>query len=496
MDNLQLLYPEMLLGALALVLLLADLWIPSRHSKILYHLGLICAVITLGMVGRAYSDPAYSAHLQGVGSLWVVDRLALFFKVIVLLTTILSLLLAIDYVPGSRAHPVRLRHVGSFTALILFASLGMMILVSATDLLLIFLALELISIPSFIVAGFERHNLKSSEGAIKYFIIGSFSAAIMLYGISLFYGAMGTTHLVNLVASSLTPLASLGLLLILVGFGFKASIVPFHLWVPDAYEGAPTPVTAYLSVAPKLAALGLMLRIFTHIFPLHQDMLQLFALLAALTMTVGNLTAIFQNNVKRLLAYSSIAQAGYMLLGFVAADTLGRDGVLFYALAYVFMNLGAFAVAIMVGNEGSYDLEAYDGLAARNLPVALLMAVFLLSLGGIPPTAGFIAKFYVFGALIQGHWYWLAVVGVLNSVVSVYYYLRIAYHMFFRPPSDAAKPFTADLHLYTGLALAAVAVFVIGLYPDPFIAAVRTSMSMLPQAVQVSSAAMTPAVLP
>lgn len=493
MDNLALLYPEILLAGLALILLLADLWIPPQHSKILYHLGLVCAVITLGMVGRAYSDPA---QLQGIGTLWVVDRLALFFKVIVLLTTILTLLVTIDYMPGSPTQPLRMRHVGSFTALVLFASLGMMILVSATDLVLIFLALELISISSFILAGFERHNMKSSEGAIKYFLIGSFSAAIMLYGISLFYGAMGTTHLANLAPSSLTPLASLGLLLILVGFGFKASIVPFHLWVPDAYEGAPTPVTAYLSVAPKLAALGLMLRVFTHIFPIHEDMLHLFALLAALTMTVGNLTAIFQNNVKRLLAYSSIAQAGYMLLGFVAADTLGRDGVLFYALAYVFMNLGAFTVAIMVGNGSSYELEAFDGLAVRNLPVALLMAFFLLSLAGIPPTAGFIAKFYVFGALIQGKWYGLAVIGVLNSVVSVYYYLRIAYHMFFREPVGAPKRLNADLHLYTGLAVAALGVFVIGIYPDPFIALARASVSMLPPSINLTSAAVVPVALP
>jgi NADH-quinone oxidoreductase subunit N len=224
----------------------------------------------------------------------------------------------------------------------------------------------------------------------------------------------------------------------------------------------------------------------------------LFALLAVLTMTVGNLTALFQNNVKRLLAYSSIAQAGYMLLGFVAADSLGRDGVLLYSIAYVFMNLGAFTVAIMVGNGSSYELEAYDGLAIRNFPVALLMAFFLLSLAGIPPTAGFIAKFYVFGALINGKWYALAVAGVLNSVISVYYYLRIVYHMYFRSPATTTEPgpLRADLALYLSLGLAALGVFVIGIYPDPFITAARASVAMLPQAVKLSSSTIFPTALP
>ena len=502
MNNLALLYPEIFLSGLALLLLVADLLMPYRHSKVLYHLGIFSAVIALGVVGWAYSDPS---HLQGTGTLWVVGPLALFFKVIILVTTILALLVTVDYMPGSASQPPSFRHLGSFTALVLFASTGLMLLVSATDLLLVFLSLELVSISSFVLAGFERHNVRSSEGAMKYFLIGSFSAAIMLFGISLYYGATGTTHFPLAAGMQRGALGTLGLLLVLVGFGFKASIVPFHLWVPDAYEGAPTPVTAYLSVAPKLAALGLMLVVFTYAFPLSGSMLMLFALLAALTMTVGNLTAIFQNNVKRLLAYSSIAQAGYMLLGFVAADSLGRDGVLLYALAYVFMNIGAFTVAIMVGNANSYELEAYDGLAQRNFPVALLMAFFLLSLAGIPPTAGFIAKFYIFGSLISAKWYWLAVIGVLNSVVSVYYYLKIAYHMFFMDTSQVAEPLDADIHLYTGLVVAAAGIFLIGLYPDPFITAARASAKLMPTSTaqapaetpnHLASAALAPSPLP
>ena len=323
---------------------------------------------------------------------------------------------------------------------------------------------------------------------MKYFLIGAFSSAVMIYGISLYYGAAGTTSL--LVPTPVQPgTLLLAVLLIFVGFGFKASVVPFHLWVPDAYEGAPTPVTAYLSVAPKVAALAAMLRVFMRLLGPSLDMAAFFAYFAVLTMTVGNLTAIFQTNVKRLLAYSSIAQAGYMLIGFVAAESLGREALLLYALVYVFMNVGAFTVAIMVGNESSYDLESFAGLASRNFGIALLMAFFLLSLAGIPPLAGFIAKFYLFAAAVRGKWYWLAAAGLLNSVVSVFYYLRVVYWMFFKPARDA-RPLKAGAHLYSGLVVAALGIIVIGFYPDPFIAAAKACAGMLPSVPAQAGGAM------
>lgn len=471
MGNLQLLYPEFLLGALALVMLLADLFMPARRGKILYHMGLVSAALTLGLLGNAYSNPGV---FQGIGTLWIVDPLSLFFKILILVTTILVLLLTTDYLP----EPPVMRHLGSFAALVLLSALGMMLLVSSSDLLMAFLALELISISSFILAGFERENVKSSEGAMKYFLIGAFSSACMLYGISLYYGATGTTSLVGVPVPE-GPLYQMSLLFIIVGFGFKASVAPFHLWVPDAYEGAPTPVTAFLSVAPKVAALAAMMRVFNNLLPVGGDMIAVFSTLAVLTMTVGNLTALFQTNVKRLLAYSSIAQAGYMLIAFVAAGPMGRDGLLMYSLVYVFMNIGAFAVAIMLGNESNYELESYDGLAQRSFGIALLMAFFLLSLAGIPPLAGFIAKFYVFAAAIEAKYYFLAAIGVLNSVISAYYYLRVVYHMFFKPAKNES-PVQAGLFLYSTLAVAAVGIIVIGIYPDPFIASVRLSSGMLP----------------
>lgn len=470
LESLQLLYPEMLLGALSLLLLAADLWIPARHGRTLFHFGMLSAGLTLAMLGLSYGG----ADAAASGALWVADPLSLFFKVLALVATVMTLLLSLDYPLQSKSH------LGSFAALVLFATLGIMLMVSAVDLLMLFLAIELVSISSFVLTGFHRGDLKSSEGAIKYFLIGAFSSAIMVYGISLFYGATGTTRLTGLTGEP-GPLLLFALLLLTVGFGFKASIAPFHLWVPDAYEGAPTPVTAYLSIAPKIAALAVMVRVFLQLLPgASLELASLFSFLAMLTMTVGNLTAIFQTNVKRMLAYSSIAQAGYMLIGFVAGGAKGIEGILMYALVYLFMNMGAFAVAILVGNHDSYELDAYDGLAQKNLPAALLMTFFLLSLAGIPPTAGFIAKFYVFGAAVEAKLYALAAVGLVNSVVSVYYYLLIAYHMFFKPVRDE-RPVTTGLYVTCGLALAAVGVFVLGVYPEPFINTVQASAVMAPR---------------
>ncbi|MFH1725918.1 MAG: NADH-quinone oxidoreductase subunit N [Elusimicrobiota bacterium] len=476
MQNLHLLYPEMGLTAFALALLVADLFLRGRRGVLLYHLGILSAAAALGILCLAYWAPS---HYQGIGSLWAVDPLSLFFKVLILGTTIMALLLAADY-RAPRAH----EHLGTFTALLLLSAVGMMLLVSAVDFLLIFLALELVSISSFILVGFERKDLKSSEAAIKYFLIGAFSSAILVFGISLFYGAIGSTKLLAihpLFADRSSIMFVMACLLITVGLGFKVSMVPFHLWVPDAYEGAPTPVTAFLSVAPKIAALAVMLRVFTFLVP-HTalDLTTLFSVLAMLTMTVGNLTALFQTNIKRLLAYSSIAQAGYMLIGFVTADLLGREGVLIYCFAYLFMNVGAFAVAIVVGNDDGYELESYDGLAKRNLGLALLMGFFLLSLAGIPPMAGFIGKFYLFAAAVKGGFYWLAVVAVLNSVVSIYYYMGVVRHMFFHSPR-AAEPAPVGALLYSTLAVAAVGVFVVGVYPEPFLEAVKLSAEFFPQ---------------
>jgi NADH-quinone oxidoreductase subunit N len=512
MLNLGLLAPEIALCLLGLGLMLADLLVPARYSRMLYHFAWVAAAAALILVAHGASVSG-GLPLPVSGGLWVVDPMSQFFKLAVLLSVIMTVMLCLEYsqLPPSQA--------GTFCALLIFSAVGMMLLVSATDLLLIFVALELISVSSFVLTGFERRNRKSNEGAIKYFLFGAFSSALMVYGISLYYGAAGTTRLVDPQSAGLWssalhpsgPLFTLAMLFILLGFGFKAAMAPMHFWVPDAYEGAPLPVTAFLSVAPKIATIGVLARVYMVLVPAAGlGLTTLLALLAMLTMTVGNTVAIFQDNVKRLLAYSSVAQAGYILIGIVAGTSLGVQGVLLYSLIYVAMNLGAFAVVQAVGDDGSqgglgaYELKAFNGLARRSLSLALLMTVFLLSLAGLPPLAGFIGKFYLFAAALSaGHdasggvspavFYGLAIVGVLNSVVSVYYYMKIAYHMFFLPapsgkgerlPSRDGGQGPAILrvgpYLYGCLAVALAGVLYFGIYPDPLIANIKLSAPPLP----------------
>jgi NADH-quinone oxidoreductase subunit N len=476
MENLHLIYPEIALGAMAVLLMVADLFVAARHGRALYHLGWIASIVALLLVGLTISD---AAHYQGVGTLWAVDPMSQFFKMLVLLTTVLCLLLGLEY------KNIAPKHAGTFNALLLMSTSGMMFLVSAVDLLQIFIALELVSISSFILAGYERANPKSNEGSIKYFLFGAFSSGIMAYGISLFYGATGTTKLIGLSQSTAGgPLFLLAVLLILLGFAFKASVAPMHFWVPDAYEGAPTPVTAYLSIAPKIATMGAIVRLFSILLPISVlQLTSLFALLAGLTMTVGNFTAIFQDNVKRMLAYSSVAQAGYILIGVVAGSTMGMEGVLLYSFIYVAMNLGAFGVAQIVAAQSPvkdpYSLEAFNGLARRSFGLALAMTFFLLSLSGIPPLAGFMGKFYIFSAAVQSGHYLLAAAGVINSVVSVYFYMKIVYHMFFKEATDVA-PLEVGPYLYGGLAVAVAGVLIFGIYPEPLVASVQASAQYLP----------------
>lgn len=465
MVNLGLLTPEFVLAGMGLIVMLLDMALPRSYSRWLYHIAWLSAAVTLALVVAAP---------HGTGTLWIVDSFGQFFKMTTLLTTALCLLLTLDY----RALPER--HAGTFAALMLFAAAGLLLLVSATDLLLVFVALELVSISSFVLAGFERGNPKSNEGALKYFLFGAFSSAILVYGISMYYGATGGTRLIPM--TGVTPMFLLSMVLILMGFAFKASIAPMHFWVPDAYEGAPTPVTTFFSIAPKLATFAAIMRLFGTVFPVENLGLQsLFGLLAVLTMTIGNFTAFSQDDVKRLLAYSSVAQAGYLLIGVTVGTARGTEGVLMYSFVYVAMNLGAFAVTQAVGqSEGSYSLDAFDGLARRSLGLSLAMTFCLLSLAGIPPLAGFMGKLYIFSAAVEsGHW-WLATFGVLNSVASAYFYFRLVHRMFFRAPKETAGPLAVGPFVYGGIAVAVVGVILFGVHPEPLIQGVRLSAPLLP----------------
>ncbi len=360
---------------------------------------------------------------------------------------------------------------GEYYAMILLSATGMMLLVAATDLMMLFLGLELMSIPIYVLAGFDRRKLDSNESALKYFMVGAFASALMLYGIALVYGTTGGLQysVVREAFSSENALAMTGLGLLVVGFAFKVSAVPFHQWTPDVYQGAPTSVTAYMAVTVKVAAFAALLRLLLEAFgSLSAELTGLLWALAALTVVVGNVMAVIQDNVKRLLAYSSVAHAGYLLIGFVAGGEAGHSAVLFYLFVYVFMNLGAFAVIVALSNRGR-DCEEIDDLAglARTRPaLAALLTLFVLSLAGIPGTAGFMGKFLVFGAAVREGHAGLAVLGVLASVVSIYYYLRIPVAMYMREPSDVQLRQTSSTLEILVLGVCAVAAIYFGLFPN------------------------------
>jgi NADH-quinone oxidoreductase subunit N len=377
--------------------------------------------------------------------LYQLDAFSAFVSLVIALASLLCCALSIAYLAE-----LRINH-GEFYALVLLATAGMMLMVGSLDFLSFFVGLEMMSIPVYVLAGFDRSRLRSNESAIKYFLIGGFASAILLYGVALLYGACGSTSFAGIrdAFQASSPMALVGLGLVVVGFGFKISAVPFHQWTPDVYEGAPAAVTAFMSVTVKTAAVAALLRVSTLAFGASTELpgsaaetiSQVLWVLAALSIVVGNVMAVIQENVKRLLAYSSIAHAGYLLIGIVAGTEAGYTAVLFYLVAYVFMNLGAFAVVVTLAHRGQ-DCERIDtfaGLARTRPGLAALMTLFLVSLAGIPGTAGFMAKFTIFAAAVEAREIALVILGVLMSVVSLYYYLRIPVLMYMRDPSGA-KP--------------------------------------------------------
>ncbi len=394
-----------------------------------------------------------------------LDRFSSLVTGVLALAALLSCSLSIAYLDE-----LRINH-GEYYALLLLSTAGMMLMISAVDLIAVFLGLELMSIPIYVLAGFDRRKLRSNESAIKYFLIGSFASAIMLYGMALLYGATGATHFDGIRAAfdPESSLALAGLGLVIVGFAFKISSVPFHQWTPDVYEGAPSAVTAFMSVTVKMAAFAALLRILALAFgPLEDQISTLLWWLAALTMVVGNVMALIQENVKRLLAYSSIAHAGYILVGMVTGTPEGYTAVLFYLIVYTFMNLGAFGVVVALAHRGQdcERLESFAGLARTRPGLAALMTLFMLSLIGIPPTAGFFGKFAIFSAAVKAGYTTLAIVGVVMSVVSVYYYLRIPVLMYMRDPTEERGRMEIASGEGLVLGFCAVAVVFLGLFPD------------------------------
>lgn len=452
-QNLNLFLPELVLCALAIGVLVLDLFLP-RNQKRWLPLVTVAGLVVFAFTAIQQWDPVRGPVFEFWNS-YCLDNFAVFFKVLFALVGIFTVLISTDFFRKVYAY-------GEYFSLLLFALLGMVLLAGAVDLITIYLAFELVSLVSYVLAGYLRQDPKSNEASLKYFLYGAAASAVMIYGMSLLYGLGGSTTLQGLadrLAANSTaahhafvpagiefgPLNALALILVLAGLGYKIAMAPFQAWSPDVYEGAPTPVTAFLSVGPKAAGMAILMRFLLVVGPSLVPQWQvILAILATLTMFTGNLLAIRQTSLKRMLAYSSIAHAGYLLIGIVAAGSQegwGLPAVLYYLVAYLFMNLGLFGYALLLEkNTGSDALAGFTGLAKGAFGEALVVLVFLISLTGIPPTAGFVGKFYLFGAAVSsGTWWWLAAVGVVNSAISLFYYMNIARLMFF---NDEQTEFT------------------------------------------------------
>lgn len=474
--NLIALLPQIILVVTALVVLMLELGLrDKRPLGWLSLVGVLAALAAVLFVRPAVPD------FQGMA---LADGLGLFAAAAVLIATGLGVLLALE-----RAGDFTRWH-GAYHALLLLAATGMLAMAKGSDFLTIFLGLEVFSLSLYILVGFNRRDVRSGEAALKYFLLGAFASAFFLYGIALIYAATGTTNLTGIqraiapMSASLPfkPLLPVGIGLLLVGYGFKVALVPFHMWTPDAYQGAPTPVTAFMSVATKTAAFASLIRVLASIITVERPWLLALAGIAVVTMTLGNLAALRQTSLKRMLAYSSIAHAGYVLVGLAAGNERGYQGALYYLLAYTFMNLGAFAVLLAIQRREENDVtgEQMTGLASRQPLLAALMAIFLFSLTGIPPLAGFFGKLYAFWAAVEAGLTWLVIVAVINSAIGAYYYLRITVSMYMAEPvpaaAEAPKPGPA---IWATVILAAAGTVILGLWQWPWTAVIQQAVSSL-----------------
>ena len=468
--NLWLLAPEISLGLMAAILVIADLGL--RRKSWLPYIALAGAAASFGWtLGLALADKRGSTFAEAL----VVDDFALFFKFLFAGVAAMTVLFSMDYV---RRNARLTQYAGEYYALVLLASGGMMLMAGTGELVSIYIALELTSISLYVMATLLKDE-RSSEAGLKYLLLGAIASAVMLYGMALVYGLTGTTELSAIVdrlpagRAYDNPALMLAMTFLVAGFGFKIAAVPFQMWVPDVYEGAPTPVTAFLSVASKGAGFAVVLRVFNSAFGAPADVLvdwrMLFAVLAAITMFVGNIVAIAQTNIKRMLGYSSIAQAGYLMVGIATVTSLGVSSVQFFLASYALTNLGAFIAVIAVSNRINSDQIAdYAGMARRAPLLAQGQAFCLVSLTGIPPTAGFIAKIYLFSAAVGDKLTWLVVIAVINTVISAYYYLRVVKVMYTQaPPVEEHVESSPSLSL--SLAFAAAGVLVLGIVPQPLL---------------------------
>jgi len=476
--DLYLIAPEIVITIFGFLVLMVDVFSPKKERK--GYLGVISLIGIL--IAFFYTLPLMGSVTSGFGGMFTSDGYALFFKITFLIIAFLTILISVGY-----AHREGI-DFGEYYALILFATLGMMLMAAGTHLIIIFLGLELMSISIYILAGMMREDRKSVESAFKYFLLGAFATGFLLYGIALLYGATGSLYLKD-IASYISaqnllrnPMLLMSLVFLTIGFGFKIASVPFHMWTPDVYEGAPTSITAFMATGVKAAGFSALVRVFFTALPAFRpDWTSIMWVMSVATMTLGNIVAISQSNIKRMLAYSSIAHAGYILVAFVAGNDLGASGILFYLMAYAFMNLGAFTVVILLGKKGEENtlINDYAGIGFKYPLLAAAMTIFLLSMAGIPPLGGFMAKFYVFSAAVKEKFYWLAILGVLNSAISVYYYLRVTVMMYFRESEREITGLQFSPASVFALILAVIGTLYMGIFPANVLSFAQKSIAGL-----------------
>lgn len=489
--NLETIIPELIVVATALILIFYDLFTRGREKKSQVLAGISIAGYTLAFIACIlyFNDWIGSSDIrnqQSFGGMVVVDNLGLFFKMLSLGTAVIAVLFSTQFIKE------RGMALGEYYAITALATLGMMVTSAAVDLTNLFVGIELMSISIYILTGFARTDKLSNEAALKYFLLGIFSTAILVYGMAWLYGSTGHTNLRE-IGKVITQIEGTGggvtnsgfvmlaLLLLIAGLGFKIAAVPFHMWTPDAYQGAPTPVTAFMSVGPKVAGFAATIRIMTEALgAAWETWVPIMVVLAILTMTLGNIVGVMQRSVKRMLAYSSIAHTGYVLVGLASYTPQNREqaisSMLFYLFSYLFMNLGAFGVIVWVQRNGLSDgLESFRGLSTWAPAQAGLMMFFCLSLMGIPPTIGFLGKYYVFVSAIESGLTWLAVIGVLNSAIAAFYYLRIIWFMYFEEPKAARTPRPSPAIHWT-LVASAIAVILFFILSWPILEAARSSL--------------------
>lgn len=489
-NSLNLIIPEIIISVAIVVVLFADLFFKKR-KYVLPVLSLIGVVIAGIFVIINYNQNGAAFVTNNSPGIFAVDTFGTFFKLIIILGSILIILFSII----SKELDESSDRFGEYYTLLLGMILGMFFMVSASDLILIYLSIELVSLSSYILAGFIKYSTESSEASLKYIIYGAVASAIMLFGISLIFGLTGTTNLYALnmllnYSSYNSLILIFSIILIFAGIGYKISSVPFHFWTPDVYEGSPTPITAYLSVASKAAGFALFIRFIKVTFVSDINSLGMWLSLPAfewqnfliiisiLTMTLGNFAALWQDNVKRMLAYSSIAHAGYMLAALASFSNQGLTAILIYFVAYLLMNLGAFLVVIIIRNKiGSEDINDYNGLGYSMPVLGVCLAIFLISLTGIPPTFGFVGKLYIFLSMIDAKLYVLAIITFLNSVVSLYYYIRILKFMFLNRPEEEIKPIPIPFSNSLLVLILTVPVILFGLYFSPILEWIKYSIT-------------------